>query len=313
MLKETEGKAYQHDQAISDLLGTISKLPPTPSQPSAEPPQPFTYLPLANSAAQSVNGSIADSATSSRAQNVPDVESKSSDPKTADPQLMQRQGLFSQLHSQMSYLTTVLDEKNMVLSAANDTVCRSLARLDSSFPYIENEVSEEARLGSNTHWALPHMKEFRRMNGGGHSERSRRDFQVVGTLSAAATAIHEGEIAATRSEARREAMHAAKRNRAANFDSDADERILSRKPATSSKSRKAQDAPEVKGGSSTANTQANKRRRVEKANAQSEKAMSAALHGRLGVNRGSSRDTPLIEATKKRSKPAQAAPATKKK
>lgn len=304
MLKETEGKAYQPDQAIAELVTAIKKLPDPPRGPLGDRQHPLMQFSMANSLAGSANGSVVDGMMPRQPAQILAQDGGTQSVQTINEQQVRRQELFKKLQGHIREKIVVLDEKNMVLSAANDTLTRQLLRLNSSFPYIENEVSEEARLGSNTHWALEHMKDMRRATGGMISERTRRDVTNVNNLAAAAAAVHEGEIAATRSEARREAM-LAKRSRAHNFDSDFDERAPSRKQTTTSKVRK---APE----SATALTNGNathKRRRVEKVRGPStERSLGAALNGRLGGGRASPRDTPAVEgaAARKKAKPLPA-------
>ena len=316
MLNETEGKAYQHDRAVSAIFDSIDKLPKPPQQPSIERSQAFLYLSIANSTAASLSGSAVDGIIPQRPQSLLTAGSQSSDPNTVDEQAHERQEMFRRLRDHLIHLTSILDEKNMVLSAANDTLSRQVARLESSFPYIENEVSEEARLGSNTHWALPHMKEMRRANGG-VTERPKRDIQAANNLAAAAAQFHERDIAiaATRSEARREAM-LAKRNRAPhNLDSDVEDRTVLRKAAVTGKVRKAaENLTDARASAVGSGGPSHKKRRVEKATVvPGERAMGAALNGRLGTGRASPRDTPLLEASKKKNKPLPANVAPKKK
>lgn len=298
MLKETEGKLHQPDQAVDDLVDAISKLSEPARVTALDQSQAYMHLSLANSISGSAAASVVNEATPRWAHPSVDVDNQAQRTISHDSHLEQREDLFIQLIGRLKEMTSVLDEKNMILSAANDTLTRQLLRLDSAMPHIENELSDEARLGSNTHWALPHMKELRRTNPVGPSERGRRDVTNVNNLAAAAAVVHEGEIAATRSEARREAM-LAKRSRAREPDSDVDERTTSRKHL-SGKARKGQD--NVVESKSAPGAQPQKRRRVEKAPA-GERALSAALGGRLGGTRASPRGSPAPDANRKKPKP----------
>lgn len=58
------------------------------------------------------------------------------------------------LRMALSNLNPVMDEKTHVLGSANDVLARALSRLDSSMPQIEQEISEETRLGNPHHRAL---------------------------------------------------------------------------------------------------------------------------------------------------------------
>lgn len=306
MLKETEGKLHQPDQTVTDLVNDINKLPDPPRVPSLDRNQAYMQLSLANSISGSTTGSVVNGMTPRRIHLTSDVDTQAQRMLSQDPD-PQREELFVQLITKLKEMIAILDEKNMILSASNDTLFRQLTRFDSAIPHIENEVSEDARLGSNTHWALPHMKDLRRTNSA-PSDRGRRDVTNVNNLAAAAAAVHEGEIAATRSEARREAM-LAKRNRARDPDSDIDDRAVSRKQVTN-KARKGQETtsdPKAVGGSQPA-----KRRRVDKGGA-GERAIGAALSGRLGGTRASPRGSPVPEGNRKRTKPLVAPTGSRKK
>ena len=100
-------------------------------------------------------------------------------------------------------LTT--DEKNHVLWNANSELQKQLYRLDTIFPYVEGEVSEEARLGSLTHWAYSN-KTTAKVAGPTGTERTRREVAAASNQHLTA-ALHDGDPA-MRSESRREAMMA---------------------------------------------------------------------------------------------------------
>jgi len=300
MLRETEGKAFPHEQAIDELVDAINELPnpPRSTQPQT---QAFLNFSLANSVNVSANVSVIDG-NNSRPQTAMDEHTSASQATLADPSEKRRR-LFYQLRMQLQQMIHVLDEKNHVLTTANDTLARQLARLDGTIPYIETEISEEARLGSNTHWALPHMKDLRRTAVPPPTERSRREIQAANSLAAAAAAVHEGDIAATRSEARREAM-LAKRTRHANLDSDFDDRGAGKKAQTT-KHRKMQEvlAGNVKSiGAGSLAAQSHKRRRIEKGVAPALDRSASTLAARLPVGREPASPTgaPVLEPVKKR-------------
>ena len=208
-------------------------------------------------------------------------------------------------------MNMVLDEKQMVLSSTNDALTKQLTRLESSMPYIENEISEDAKHGSNTHWALHHMREQRRMDGTA-GDKSKRDVQAANNLAAAAAAVHEGEIAATRSEARREAV-AARKNRL--HPAEDSERPPTKKAAGSGKSKKAIEAAQDAKAAATGAVQVQKKRKIEKVTAvPMERSISAALNGRLGnAGRASQRASPAPEAKGRKKPPAQPGATSRKK
>lgn len=183
------------------------------------------------------------------------------------------------------------DEKNHVISNANDELSHQLFRLDSIFPHIAGEISEEARLGSLTHWAYSNRTATKTT---GH-ERPRRE--------AASHFAHNLEAEhASRSEARREAVLARKQRR--NADADFDD-ARGRKGAGSRGRAAAGDADSVTGAGAT------KRRRVEKPAAVQTggTAMERSASGVTSTGRAASKDGVEV---KKRSR-ATNAPATTRK
>lgn len=138
------------------------------------------------------------------------------------------------------------DEKNHVISNANEELDRQVIRLDTVFPYIAGEISEEARLGSLTHWAYSNKNAVKTAA----NERPRRE--AVSHRQDLSHALHEAEPS-SRSELRREAL--ARKPRRANADADYEDSRGARKTATT-KSR---------GDNAGAEQNATaKRRRVEK-------------------------------------------------
>lgn len=268
LLKETEGKAYQPDQSISDLLDAFNSLPPAPHQRIDQPPNAFLGLSMNNSTSGSANASVVDGAVPAATHLIPDS-------MQLDGYAEQRALIYREMQVKLREMTLVLDEKNMVLATANETVNRQLERLDSAMPFIEGEISEEARLGSTTHWALPHMKDVRRANGVA-PERARRDAHNVSNLANAAAAI-EHDAAASRSEARREAI-AAKRSRNHHVDSDFDTERPAAKKVHTTKSKKLQDERMDSRGVAPP---AQKRRRADKPTGVAmERTASTATNGR---------------------------------
>lgn len=125
-----------------------------------------------------------------------------------------------------------LDEKLVVLQGAKATKEKGLARMHHSYSQLDNEISEEARYGSLTHWAYADKEEKKK--GAPSHERQRREVASANNLAAAAQHVHDVDSIAAKSEARREAMLANKRNRHQQVDSDFDDR-----PAKKPQKRKA--------------------------------------------------------------------------
>ena len=116
--------------------------------------------------------------------------------------------LFYQLRLALTEVLASLDEKNHAMATATQVLDRQLTRCDSIYPYLDHEISDEARYGSLTHWAYAEKGNAR--NNGVPNERSRRDGAGGNGHSGSATIMTEEAAAASRSESRREAMMARK-------------------------------------------------------------------------------------------------------
>lgn len=106
------------------------------------------------------------------------------------------------------------DEKNHVITNANDELDHQLFRLKTVYPYISGEVSEEARLGSLTHWAYTNQAAIKPVTTA--NERPRRE--AASSASHFVQALHE-EGVTHRGEGRREPTRKPRRNHA-DLDSD---------------------------------------------------------------------------------------------
>jgi hypothetical protein len=171
------------------------------------------------------------------------------------------------------------DEKNHVISNANEELDRQIVRLDTVFPYIAGEISDEARLGSLTHWAYSNKSAAKAAT----NERPRRE--AVAQRQDLTHVLHEAE-AASRSEARREAVRA--RARRPNPDADYEEGRAPRK-TNSGKSR---------GDNATGENAAPKRRKVERPATMDTGAPMERSASGTGGQRGANKDG----AEKKRSR-----------
>lgn len=187
------------------------------------------------------------------------------------------------------------DEKNHVISNANDELDRQLLRLDTVFPYIAGEISDEARLGSLGHWA------YSNRNAAAKAAANERPRREAASNKDIVHAIQEAE-AASRSEARREAVMA-RRQRRAHGESDLDEvRAAGGRKGQSSKARAAAagDASAVGNAHATTGTSGQpKRRKVERpAPADAATAMERSASG--NVSRTGTKEGP--DGAKKRSR-----------
>ena len=234
------------------------------------------------------------------------------DPNTPDGP---RRLLFARIRMTLGEMLTGLDEKNHVMLTAMEGLDKQLARLDSSYPYIAQEVSEEARLGSKTHWAYRDRTTDKRATTA--AERTRH----ATTHLASTTAIQDADGAAARSEVRREAL-AARKQRNHHVDSDFDDRAVqayTKKAAGGAKGRRAAEVVPATGtglGISGVTSAAlpNKRRKIEKVpigGIPVDKAMSSVLAPNTGAAKGngaSPRDTPALDQARKRGRAAAAPP-----
>ncbi|RFU72155.1 hypothetical protein TARUN_10109 [Trichoderma arundinaceum] len=236
-----------------------------------------------------------------------------------DPSNLHRRQLFRQTAFKIQELLVSLEEKNHVISTANEALQRQLARVEDVWPYLENEFSDEAKWGSTTHWAYPENRNGKPSQ----AERSRRDGAAA--ISAAAQAL--AEQAAARSDARKQAVQAKKSQKTHALDSEADDHDSrtkdgNAKKSSSSKVRKTAENNNVGLGISTgASSNGNppqKRRKVEKdkdkekdrekaaASGGEAPAMERAMSLVFGNNASkakpttSPRETPAPEVPKKR-------------
>lgn len=316
MFKEVEAKIHDPEQVLQILLEEIARQPvPTIAQ-RRNPPQSHIGLIRDNSMNGSVNGSIHQDSASRHQQLSVDLFPEKFDSLAPEEQAeLRKRQLFFRLRMVIAAMLPTLDEKLVVLTAAKNTKDKGLNRMNTSYPHINSEISEEARYGNPNHWAYADKEEKKK--GGTSNERSRREVASANNLAAAAAAVHEGDAAALRSEARREAMMANKRSRNVHLDSDFDDARPAKK--TQTKARKvameATSTSESKayglGISSNGTSQQIKRKRVDKTASAApamERSLSNALNnvgagGRTGV---SPIATPGAEAGRKK---VRAAPA----
>lgn len=288
MLKEVEAKVHGPEQDLLKLADEISALPPAQRYQS-------TGQTAAQSLAGSVNGSVyngnASPAAHHSGREIQSSQLRVDDLHTSD---MNRRQLCKNLSVYIHALNPILDEKIAVLHTANESLRMQLERMHSIYPFIDLEISEEARLGSTSHWAYVDRGETKKP--GPTAGRGVRAY-----------ADADGDMAASRSEARREAM-LAKKHRSNQVDSDFEDRPPSKKPH-GNKGRKHGDGDKSVGLGITNGAGQPKRRKIEKG---TEKAMAGTLAQVKGAA-GSPRETPGSEfAPVKRKKPGPA-PGTKKK
>ncbi|KHN97350.1 p33ING1b (ING1) protein [Metarhizium album ARSEF 1941] len=304
LLKEVDAKIFAPQEQLFQLVAAISNS--SLSEVRANNDAPGTAQP--SSAPMSTqNSSSGMPLNLARASSAPSLNDASAAPTSVfDSSNIPRRQLFRQTAFKVQEMLVSLEEKNHVLSTANEALSRQLARAEDVWPYLENEFSNEAKWGSTTHWAYPENRTGSKVS---HAERARRDGAAA--ISAAAQAL--AEEAAARSDARKQAVQAKRGLKNQQQDSDADDLEARQKEPpkkATAKSRKAVAADTNTTGLGISASTANgnpppKRRKVEKTINGGNAATGGSMSTVLGANApkpkaGSPRGTPGPEGAKKR-------------
>ncbi|CZT45007.1 related to p33ING1b (ING1) protein [Rhynchosporium secalis] len=293
LLKEVDAKIFAPEEELGRLVEAALNAPLSrPRQPEPHHAPGPTSVPT--SAQGSINGSGWNGHAGS-VQPAADIEAAI----VWDPANIPRRQLFQHCAYTMQNMLVSLDEKNHVISTASEALNKQLARIDECLPYVESEVSEEARNGSLSHWAYPENRQPKVPAG-----VSRREIAAANSLSAAAQQI--ADEAAARSDARKQAILEKKKGKNIPAESDFDEeRHKEKKPHGNTKGRKVADSVGlgVTNGNGNGNGNPPKRRKVEKApagGAVMEKSLSSVLaNGTAKGKAASPRETPVPEPKKR--------------
>lgn len=307
LLKEVDAKIFAPEETLFQLVEAVLK---------TSPPEPRN--------ANDASSSIAAASTPMSAQNSSSGFPTNGNPTGStddnynstvfDPSNLPRRQLFRQTAFKVQEMLVSLEEKNHVMTTANEALSKHLSRINDVWPHLETEFSDEAKWGSTTHWAYPEN----RINRANQAERSRRD--GAATITAAAQQL--AEEAAARSDARKQALIAKKGLKSQHQDSDLDDHDNKHKGESTkkapSKSRKNADATApvglgiTSGAATTAATTTtngnppSKRRKVENNKpANGGQAMERAMSSVFGATtaktkNASPRATPAPEQPKKR-------------
>lgn len=300
LLKEVDAKTYAPEEQLHRLVAEVLKAPPPVPENQHHN---LGLVAAANSAQASVNGSAANGYAGSG------IDLDVPNPAVYDPSNLPRRQRFQDTAITMQNMLVALDEKNHVISTAWEALNKQLNRMDDCMPYLDLEISEEARYGSTTHWAYPENRVVKSNAGAA----SRREIVSVNTLSAAAQLIQE-EVAA-RSDARKQALAEKKKGRQ-QVESDFDDNDRHKRTQGNAKVRKPADTGAGVGNTAGgANGNPAKRRKVEKGpagGAVMERSMSGVFgNGAAKGKVASPRATPNPDA-KKRSRVAPANGASRK-
>ncbi|PBP21474.1 PHD-finger domain-containing protein [Diplocarpon rosae] len=306
LLKEVDAKIFLPEEELGRLVTAALNAPlPRAAQPDAHHALGLTSAPM--SAQASLNGSI----TNGNPGSLTSVGDATEAPNAWDPANIPRRQLYQHCAYTMQNMLVSLDEKNHVISTASEALNKQLARIDECFPYIELEISEEARYGSTTHWAYPENRQPKPPAG-----ISRREIAAAQSLSAAAQQL--ADEAAARSEARKQAMMERRKGKNQHIESDFDDqdtRHKDKKSHGNAKVKKAADASNGVGSAITngaTNSNPPKRRKIEKGptgGVVMEKPLGSVFGSNGPGTKGkaaSPRETPVPEAAKKKSRAAAA-------
>ena len=304
LLREVDAKIYHPENALFRIVEELGNAP-APNCHSSQ-----VGFPSAVSAATAASSSFSSSAgvpnpalattleNSTGAQLLPNVHSRTNDlVRSADN--FPRRVIACQAITKIQDMLVSLEEKNHVISVANDRLQQQLGRMEETWPHLLKEFSDEAKWGSTTHWAYPENRLNRHAVAQGNRGRDSTHH-----ITSAAQAL--AEEAAARSDTRKQAVAAKKRN-AHHQESDLDDHRTDHSKKSHGKSRKSGEAPGNYGlgvttPSSTANgSHPSKRRKVDKAIANgatttAERNMASVLGSNAHKGKTNSpRETPAPE------------------
>ncbi|KXJ86681.1 hypothetical protein Micbo1qcDRAFT_139975 [Microdochium bolleyi] len=274
LLKEVDAKIFAPEETLFQLVdAALKSTPPETRRTTAGSSIVGTATPI-STAQHSIAASVDENFNQA----------------VFDPTNIPRRQLFHQTAYKIQEMLNSLEEKNHVISTANDALSKQLSRINDVWPHLEGEFSDEAKWGSTSHWAYPTNRENNRVS---QAERSRRD--GAATITAAAQQL--AEEAAARSDARKQAIAAKKSLKAQQqqrHESDADDQETTSKSKsdgkknTSSKSRKTADAAAASAGSGTSapagvnGNPAPKKRKAEKTPVNGGQSMERSLSSVFG-------------------------------
>lgn len=317
LLKEVDAKIFAPEEALFQMIDAALETPQPDTAPSPNNDTSSNAIPASApmSAQNSSSGIVANGHI------IPQPSADGSiAPSVFDPSNLPRRQLFRQTALKISEMLVSLEEKNHVISTANEALQKQLERVDDIWPHLASEFSEEAKWGSDTHWAYPENRAARALNS--QAERTRRE--GAANLSAAAQVL--AEEAAARSDARKQAVAAKKSQKNHPHESEHDEHdgkgkeapakkshaVSKRKTAAASAASAATESPAtvglgISGQTGASSTPAPKRRKVEKpvnGGTPTERAMTAVF--------SNTKEPKTKASASPRSTPAPDQPAPKK-
>lgn len=223
LLKEVDAKIFTPEAALFQFVDEALKIT------SPEDTQWFNDASSSAAAVSTPASTENNRAGSGLNGNNPSAPSGSEAGSTPyDPNNLPRRHLLRQAAFKMQEMLVSLEEKNHVITTANEALAKQVSRIEEIWPHLESEFSEEAKWGSDTHWAYVENRASKAAQA--QTERSRRDGAAA--LSAAAQQL--AEEAAARTSDRKQAL-AAKKNSKAQAQAQAAEAESDGKPHESGK------------------------------------------------------------------------------
>ncbi|EPQ64999.1 Bgt-5200 [Blumeria graminis f. sp. tritici] len=306
LLKEVDAKIFMPEEELTSLVNDALNCPFPPNLRLVEEQNRLAQDYTPSNTSTNLSDSFINGCLSSNNTLTSDSDS------IWNPSNINRRQIFKKCALTMQGMLVSLDEKNHVISTAGEALAKHLARIDDCLPYIELEISEEARNGSKTHWAYPGNRIAKTNN----NSALRKENSGHAISAAAQQTVYD---ATTRSDARKQTLLEKKKGRQSHIDSDFDEQTdgkqKEKKINNTSKARKAAEVPVgITHGSATPNGHAPKRRKVEKVTAgctSKERSPSTVSNNNNNIiitsTKGktvSPRCTPQPEGQKKRSRAA---------
>jgi hypothetical protein len=319
LLKEVDAKVFAPQEQLFQLVQDALDSPaPGPARSLND----ATSSAAPASAPTSVAGSSSGAAPLGNA--LPEFSVNGSTASSVfDDSNLARRHLFRSTAVKIQEMLNSLEEKNHVISTANDALRKQLNRIDDIWPHLSAEFSEEAKWGSDTHWAYPENRAARALNT--QAERTRRE--GAAHLSAAAQFV--AEEAAARSESRKQAVAAKKSQKNHHtHESEHDDHDSKSKPEGNSKKGQSNakrktaaaavnaESPAniglgITGHTAASSTPAPKRRKVEKpppnTGTPTERSMAAVIQN------GKNSKTKASESPRATPAPEQPAPKKQRK
>ena len=231
LMKEVEAKIHGPNERLGEIVDDLMEYPVPPRKSQQNGAGVSGQRLLSLTANNSVTGSTTASLVNGVAPNAIQLSAQDSVSGSVNGEDMTqieseedqiKRQKYQELRSTTLKLLVNLDEKNVVLAEAKRILDQQQMRIDSVMPLVDNEISEEARLGSMTHWAYSDNRQKKHTTG---ATMNRRDMAATNSLVAAASAIHESDIAQARRDATRETAREKHKGRSKeHVDSDFDDR-----------------------------------------------------------------------------------------